>query len=532
MQAVGESSRLARLGVPSAVFATASAALWLLRPLVISGDGVGYIKRLVTPARDIVPGHLVYIPLLEQLRRILAPHGGHGAAALVATAFSSLAGGLACALLFVLARRMTGKVWPGLLAAVGLAVSYGFYRASGDVEAYAACVALLTLSATILLPVDGRRPGWGRSLAAGLVLGLCTLFHTSLVLFTPFVLVAVFHASRSWAKASATVAAGGALSFSAFAAVALGLRGMSASDAVSWVMTSDNGYAQPPTASFEFVVTNLGRVFYGLGRTLVHSPAPDRLGEAAANVLSAVGISFFVLAAIGTALLLRRAAPEARRAIRPLWAWVIPLVLFGFLFWPSATERWVLILPCLWLCAAMAAGAIRRRALAASAAGFLLLVPMGFNLWTVTAERRLDERTLERSRAVSALLHDGDLLLFPGHTWDEYVGFYEDAPVERFILASFAGEERGDREAFLERLESRIEATHRRGRRVVAVRVFDEPDSHHGWSLLRAMGIPRDDVLILLSRYRVRRILSEPVGAWEVLPAGAAEPGSAVAGVP
>jgi hypothetical protein len=197
---------------------------------------------------------------------------------------------------------------------------------------------------------------------------------------------------------------------------------------------------------------------------------------------------------------------------------VAPLLVFGFLFFPSATERWVLILPCTWLAAAVALAAVRRRVVLICIATFLIGVPAALNVFTVAQERALDRRTLERSHAVTALLRDGDTLLFPGHTWDEYVGFYEDARIERFILASFGGEERGNRDALLQRLRDRIDATHRRGNRVLSVRVLDAQDSHHGWSLLRAMGISRDDVLIVLAGYGARRLARDPVGVWEILP--------------
>ena len=239
----------AALPVFAAVLVFFTAALWVSRPLVVSGDGVGYIKRLLSPEWDIVPGHLVYVPLLEWLRRTLLPEGGHAAAADLSVALSVLSGGLACALLFVLARRLTGNVGAGLVAAAGLAVSYGFYRASGDVEAYSTCVALMTGTALLLMPGPGRRVGWPAVVGAGVILGLCTLLHTSLVLFTPFVFFGVWSATGSWSKGLASVAVGGALSLASFVGVAMAVLGMDVPQTVGWVLTSDNGYAQRPEAT-------------------------------------------------------------------------------------------------------------------------------------------------------------------------------------------------------------------------------------------------------------------------------------------
>jgi hypothetical protein len=501
------------------VFLATSATLWLLRPLVVSGDGVGYIKRLVSPNRDIVPGHLIYIPLLEWLRTVLVPEGGHGEAALIATAFSSIGGGLACACLFALTVRLGGKLWAGLLAAAGICVSYGFYRASGDVEAYSMAVAVITAIAALLLRrSDEPEAGWGTAIIAGLLLGLTTLLHTSLVLLTPFVLLACWRATGSWTKAIVAICIGGLLSMSSFLAVSMGVLGQDASGTVAWLMTADNGYAQSPSFSLSYLLRNLARLFYGMGRTLIHSPAPDRLGSEVSVHLSALGIGYLLAAVAVIVVGLVRTDKDRRHALWPLWLWAAPLVVFGFIFFPAATERWVMVLPCFWLVLSLALTTVSRRDLIVGASVALVAIPLVANILTIRQERELDRRTLERSRAISALLEPGDMLLYPGHTWDEYIGFYETAPVERFILASFAGEEQGDAEALLERLRRRVDATHERDGRVIAVRIFDAPDSHHGWLLLRALGIPRDDVLALLARYEVQPILDDPVAVWEISP--------------
>lgn len=501
------------------VIVVATALFTVLRPLVVSGDGVGYIKRLVSPERDIVPGHLIYVPLLESLRRTLFPDGGHADSAMLATFFSSLAGGIACGLLFWLTARLSKRIWAGLFAAVGLFVSYGFYRASGDVEAYSTSVAIMIATACVLVP-EPRSGGlsWSRVVGAGCLLALATLFHTSLVFFTLFVAVAVWMGSKSWPKTIAVMVVGGLISALTFLAVATLSLGYDLSEAIAWIRTSDNGYAQPPSLSLSYIFRNLGRLVYGVGRTFVHSPAPDRLGMETSVHTSAMGMGYLIVFAVIIIWSARSIPAPLRRRLRSLWAWVLPLLLFGFIFFPAATERWVFVLPCIWLIAGLALAYAPKRWVTLVGVPALLLFPLLANIVTVSGERALDRRTLDRSRAISQILEEGDLLLYPGHTWDEYIGFYEDAPVERFILASFAGEEQGDREAFMTRLEERLEATFERGGRVIAVRVFDAPDSHHGWSLLRALNIPRDDILALLARYEAEELIEDPVAVYAIVP--------------
>lgn len=504
--------------IPVAVGVCTTVLLYSLRPLVVSGDGVGYIKRLISPERDVVPGHLLYIPFLEQLNLIIFPNGGHLDATIVATLVSAIGGGLACGFLYAITSRFTDRRWPGLVAVSGLCVSYGFYRASGDVEAYSSAVAIIVAIAWCLLP--GKQPiGWGKTIAAGVLLGIATLLHTSLVLITPFVLLAGWHSSNSWLKPAVSLCVGGSLSLGSFLIVSMGFLGMDLSSSVAWIMTADNGYAQPPTISLSFFFRNLGRLFYGICRTFVHSPAPDRLGVQASVQSSAVGMVYLIIVLGLTVWGLKSMSKEIRRRLRSLWAWLVPLVFFGFLFFPAATERWVFILPCLWLVFSLALLSHRKAWIAPVATAVMIALPLVANIITVSQERQLDRRTLERSRAVSELLRQGDLLLYPGHTWDEYIGFYEDAPVERFILASFAGEEQGDREAFLARLRRSLDDTFSQGGRVIAVRVFDAPETHHGWSLLRALGVPRDDVLALLAEYEAQPLTCSTVCVWEILPA-------------
>ena len=499
------------------MFASTCLLLWLSKPLVISGDGVGYIKRLISPERDIIPGHLVYVPLLEWLRIVLVPDGGHAEAAVIATLFSALGGAAACALLCLFVYRVTDMLWAGLLAAGGMLVCYGFYRASGDVEAYSFAVALMTGTACLLVRRDDQPDaGWAVAAGAGVLLGVTTLLHTSLVLFTPFVLFASWRATGSWLKATSAILIGGALSLASFLGVAMGVLDYDLPGSLAWIMTSDNGYARPPDFSLSYFMRSLARLFYGVGRTLIHSPSPDRLGSEITVRLSSLGIGYFLATAAIVIIGLVRTSRGFRHPLWPLWIWVAPLTVFGFIFFPAATERWVMVLPCFWAAIAVALTALHRPKLIAIVAVALIAVPLLTNVLTVREERKLDARTLERSRAISQLLREGDLLLYPGHTWDEYVGFYETAPVERFILASFAGEEQGDAEALFDRLHRAIDTTHRRGGRVIAVRVFDAPDSHHGWNLLRAFGIPRDDVLAHLARYEAEPILDEPVAVWQV----------------
>jgi hypothetical protein len=97
----------------------------------------------------------------------------------------------------------------------------------------------------------------------------------------------------------------------------------------------------------------------------------------------------------------------------------------------------------------------------------------------------------------------GDLVVSPGHGWDEYLGFYDGAPVETFPLVYYAGA-LGSADAIRRTLGERAI-----GRRVLLVRLTDDTDPM-GWKELRAFGITRETVAALLPT-GTRRPLGEDV---------------------
>jgi hypothetical protein len=181
-----------------------------------------------------------------------------------------------------------------------------------------------------------------------------------------------------------------------------------------------------------------------------------------------------------------------RRALPPLpWrlglVWVLPYAIVGVLFFGSDSERWLFVLPALWLAAAATVALLPRRT---RVAGMLVAYLLALNLATGVWPAHRDDQVRRQARAAAATLAAGDLVVFPGHAWDEYVGYYADKPLEPFPIVYYAA--RDGVEACFARLARDLERVKQAGGRAVALRVFDDEDRDpRGWDELAALGLPR-----------------------------------------
>jgi hypothetical protein len=460
----------------------------LTAPGVVNPDGLGYLKLL---PYNFAAGHLLYMPLLRLATRLV---GGNGLEA--GRLCNALLGGSGVVLFFGIVRRVAGDA--GLLAAdarfaavvasLGLAFSYGYWVQGADVEAYAAAiVALLALLRLIL--AYRRRPTVWRALWVGVSLGSAVLFHLTHVCAAVLVLAALSRFGRR-AHALLAVAVGGALSLAAYAWAALVVRGHDLAGALRWVATAAHGFHQSGGAY------RLADAVYGLAKSLVWSPylyeadAPKLLGQFLLGFLPLV------------ALLWWSWSRAQARTLPPLDAglgllWILPYALLGVLFFGSDSERWLFVLPAGWLlCGVLAAGSLRRAQKAALIVAYLAIV----NLATGILPAHHDSWTRRRAEAVASLFADGDTVIFPGHSWDEYVGFYSRARVWPVPLVYYAA--RDGVEAGWTRCDREEAAAMMRGGRVFVVRVFDDDADPRGWSELNALGISRESVRARLSEGR------------------------------
>jgi hypothetical protein len=468
-------------------------AAWLYlatAPAVVNPDGLGYLKLL---PHNFAAGHLLYMPALRLVTRLFHGDGLHAGRLL-----DALLGGTGVVLFYGIVRRVLTHSARAVLtdedgrfaatfAACGLALSYGYWSEAADVEAYAAATVAL-LSTLRLLLAYGTRPTLLRALAAGALLGVAVLTHLTHVLLAPlaFVYVLAHAPSRrvGVAHAACAVGLGGLVAIDLYAYAAFAVRGHDLHGALRWIGTAAHGFR------YQGGPYRLADGLYGLCKSLVWAPylheadAPKLLGQFLLGLLPLVALGALLAA--------------KRRTLPPLdWKlgawWTLPYALLALAFFGSDPERWLFVLPALWLlAAALVAQLPRRRAVALAVAAYLFAV--NFPTGILPAHRDADG-TRFRAESSGRKLAAGDLVIFPGHSWDEYVSFFAPAEVEPFPVCYYVA--RDGAEAAFERLGREIDAARARSGRVFAARLFDESDpgdDRRGWDELQALGFDRAEV--------------------------------------
>jgi hypothetical protein len=372
-------------------------------------------------------------------------------------------------------------------------MSHAFIRSAVQIETYApailAAVAVLWSLARHRDARGSRRIVWAA--LAGLFVAVAAQLHLTLVLLAvPLVVVL----SRAGGFPSAAVAlAAFAVAFSLALAAALGHEGItSAGAAWSWLRSSDHGIPDPHGWSAPLVA------LWGAARALIHVPYPYQASPLLYVPLTVVA----ALAWIVLVVLARRA-----RAAMDWWllgSWSIPLVLFAMIFFPSDTERWIFVLPVVFLVLAGQGGAGAGDAAPSTPklrAALLVLMAL-INLGLAQLPAALDRTPLNRARAAERIARSGALVVSPGHGWPELVGLGSASPPERFPLIYHVGAE-GGLEAAVKEMHARIESTLRRGAPVFVARLRDREDPR-GFKELGWYGLTPEGFAKLFERYRLR----------------------------
>ena len=441
----------------TAIALATAVAYLVLAPAVVNGDGLGYLKAALDGT--VYPGHVAYVPLLGAIARFC---GATRPAALLwpARVVSAVSAALAVAGVGAVARRRWGEA-AGVAAAAGLAASWGTLSAGSDVETYAPAMAALVGA---LVCAERRQ-----ALAAGLLCAAATLLHVENVVFVGVAALLVERRPRPMA----TVLAAAALPVAAVYGALLAHHGL------GWLSGASHGLHYPVRWTTPFVA------IYGACKALVYAPYPYEASWA--RVLGCFALGAAAAAALATCV--RRPLPRLALA-----AWVAPYAIVGVAFYGSDAERWTFLLPLLWLAAA--ARPRRAAAIAAAVAAANLVV------WVPTAR---DRTVRARAEAAAAHVHDGDLVIGPGHGWDEYLGFWDGPRVRAFPLVYWAGAV--GRARLPAALAQAVAEARAGGHAVWLARLRGRDGDPMGWKELRLFGIGPGEARAMLPPGH-----AEPVG--------------------
>jgi hypothetical protein len=473
------------LFVPLSIGAAFAVLYLCTAPDVVNLDGLGYLKLV---PHNFAAGHLLFMPLFRAAIQVTGRDGLHAGRLL-----DALLGATGLVLTYGIARRMgaigdRGRAAP-TVAAIGLGLSYGYWLEGADLESYAA--AMVALLGTVRLALSyAARPAAPRAAAVGVALACAVLCHLEHVVLAVFVAVHLTrHApsrSRGLGHAALALGLGGAISLGAYAYAALVVRRLDLPGAIRWVLTAGHGFYYGGGAY------RLADGVYGFAKALVYAPY---LYEAdAPRLIGQFLLGFLPLAGLALRLRSDRAAWEGLD--RPsLLAWVLPYAGLAICFFGSDCERWIFVLPAVWLLGArVIAGSPRRAQWSAATLLYVGVLNFAIGVWPA----HTDDRVRRRAEAAAHAIGDGDLVIFPGHSWDEYVTLYAAGKAEPFPFVYYAA--RDGLAACLARLEREVAATVARRGRIYAVRVFDEDqEDPRGFTELRQLGIDRTQLQRLIA---------------------------------
>jgi hypothetical protein len=226
---------------------------------------------------------------------------------------------------------------------------------------------------------------------------------------------------------------------------------------------------------------------YGAAKTLVYAPYPYQASWTRVIACALAGVA--ALATVGWLARRPGRAPSLPRAVA--WAWALPYALVGIAFFASDNERWLFLLPPAWLAVAAGVERPRARRVALALAGALAALDLALGL-----PLQRDASIRERAAALTELVSPHDLVVSPGHSWDEYIGFYQGVPIDHFPMIYFCGL-LGGSSAMRAELAHRVADARARGSRVFLARV-DEPEGADGWKELQLFGVTPSNVAELL----------------------------------
>ena len=356
---------------------------------------------------------------------------------------------------------------------------------------------------TLLHPAH---PSFVLAAIVGVLLGCAVLTHLSHVLACGFVIAVFLDDPRGRGAAMTSIAiallVGGVIAGGAYAYAAFVVRGHHSEGALRWVLSATHGFVEPRGPY------SLAGSVYGFCRAFVWSPLrtepdPMRLiGQLLLGLIPVIAV---------TAIAIRHRGALAALPMRAFFWLILPYSLLGLVFFGADTERWLFIVPVLLIVAATAFEATRARR-EWSLLFIACLAALNFALGVWPAHR--DTRARVRAELAASVLSDGDLVIFPGHDWDEYITFYAaygGKRVEPFPLVYYIARD-GEARTW-SRLDREIGAATARGHAVFAVRLFNEAserDDAPGYVELRAIGVSRIDLdERLRHRFAPRSVLEQ-----------------------
>lgn len=419
------------------LFAVTLAVYVTLRSNIFNGDGLGYARIVeLADANKLfsISARLLYCPAGRIILEITRFLGIDVRSVYLLQFMNSVFGALGVAVMFLTAYRLDGSVNRGLLAAIGLGSSLGYWFWCTNATSYPGNVFFLIVTIyllTRLTRTDNIRAYAAISVLIGLSHALAGFFWLTALLLVPAVAFGiVVGGSALTARTRIAAAVGYLFSLSLFlflplliAAFATG--GISSvSDFPGWLTAAS--YGIPP----ELSLINISRGVIGFSSSLFRlvdiGPVVKQiiwgtpfLTESTIRIY--LEIAMFTILWIFIAAVFVRFIRHRKRALTAdgrllliLCVWALIPALFGLMWLGSDTERWLALLPVFWL---VVTQPDTRRSGKNAFIWLFVVMMLIFNLafFAIPDHNPKNNRYMESARALDTQMQPGDLVLLWGH---------------------------------------------------------------------------------------------------------------------
>lgn len=490
-----------------------------LRPVMPDGDGLSHAGRAMMPGflDGMVPAHPIYAPVLHGVYNIVAGLGMKRYTLEAFTLVSAIAGGM---IYLILARVVFTPLLRDVLlvrfCALGVMFSYGVMQASCIIESYALALLIDVALVALCLRKDITTATWG--IVAGTLFALAVGIHVTNVLLLPFLTAVLIVRLRGQSWTAAGWAVGTVMLGAAF--IVLSLMLVDGRWPPSWAAIVPVAEPEPTLG----VAGRVGRAIYGFARTIAWlMPARDLLKSR----VFALGYAAAFVGVAGTLIAMafyQRPHPILRRLCWPLALLAAPFVLMGIRYYPSDSERWLFLMPPLWLGVGLICNNYRlsRQGWLTSrmVGGFLFVVVVVIGLYN-TCFKLLPEARYSRSLAGLHQLCDiaspKDLVVSVSGCADVTSSYvlrrpimFEFLRVDLIVLKQHPD----DPSAVGEAIRNHVQRALNNGRRVLVFGLLDEgltPGRGYPWSFVRNSDITPDTILDVLEDFEPRVLVASGV---------------------
>jgi hypothetical protein len=507
-------SRPATALIGAAFFVAAFLMYLLLLAPVINADGPFYIKTIRTyPMEYLFPaGHIFYDQACRQAWFLWRSLGYTGGLMQPMRGLSVFGAALGVAFFFFATTCLFRSRRLQVLLTLALAVSFGYWtEATSFIKPYSLSLGIL-MAALWLALESARRASVLWPLLAGIAAAAATMFHITNVFWVVFVSALMFfygkwplkgvEPRRRWRVMlrNILVAVGvqGVLVAAAYIAVYnTYIARHDQSGLLSWVKGADHEYASG------FSLLNLAQSLSGFARAVCYTTTS--WGKPALVVTQLLVFwSLMIIAGVLALRLRKRSAAKSDLFTLAAAVGALPYVFMGLRFYSEDLERWIWLVPLLllvmgkllesWWRAPSDRPQWRRHAVAVLA----LLALFSNNFFCSILPARLDDTGYTRAKFAAAFLKDGDLVVRPGHGWDEYISLFNESKYDSAAAAFFAYyspenpvdifRDPGTPETDETSLDRIIRKTLAAGHNVYVIRIFDPCDANDGWYVAREKG--------------------------------------------